>query len=660
MISLFRLFSRSSMRSSARPLPWVRTALWILVLTSPVFLRAQFQQFSDEELKMTVDPKAPGAAAVYLYREEITDEPNQFHSFYERIKVLAEKGKELATVRIPYVPGADKITKIEGRTIHADGTVIPLTVKPDNLIDFKTKSYQIDSVVFTLPNVEVGSILEYRYRYSGETFAPTWWIQQPYFVHKAHYSFHPDLYGSLGLMYATRIDSGEKVVKDKKGNITLDIADVSPEPNEDWMPPLNTIRWRVEFYYTRFDSGEKFWESAGKSWASWVLEFTSTSGHLKNIVEQIVDPGDTEEKKAAKIYAAVQKLENTRFTRTKSEVERKKEKLKDINKAEDVWKQQRGTDDEIALLYVALARAAGLNAIPMKVVDRSRALFDYTILSTNQLDDYIVIVESGGKDVYLDPGQKMCPFGVLHWKHTLASGFRLAEKKAVFATTPPGTYKQALEQRVGDLNVSTDGSVQGTVRIVMTGPDALRWRQLALENDTEEVKKQFDESIRDEVPEGVQASFDHFLALDEYEANLVAIVKISGNLGAITGKHFILPGLFFQSRAQHPFVAQDKRLTPIDLHYARMEQDSVTYHLPAGYAVESVPRSSDITWPDHALLRIASVAKDGSVVVARSFARNFALLEPKAYSELRDLYQKIATADQQQLVLTRSSAAKGN
>ena len=23
-----------------------------------------------------------------------------------------------------------------------------------------------------------------------------------------------------------------------------------------------------------------------------------------------------------------------------------------------------------------------------------------------------------GKDVYLDPGQKMCPFGLLHWKHT--------------------------------------------------------------------------------------------------------------------------------------------------------------------------------------------------------------------------------------------------
>jgi hypothetical protein len=47
------------------------------------------------------------------------------------------------------------------------------------------------------------------------------------------------------------------------------------------------------------------------------------------------------------------KLENTRFTRQKSEAERKAEKLKVIKDADDVWKQQSGSDDEIALLYVA-------------------------------------------------------------------------------------------------------------------------------------------------------------------------------------------------------------------------------------------------------------------------------------------------------------------
>jgi hypothetical protein len=633
----------------------------LLALASPALLLAQFQQPTDEELKMTTDPKAPGAAAVYLYREEITDDFSHSHSFYERVKVLTEKGKELATVSIPYVPGADKVTKIEGRTIHADGTFIPLTVIPDDLVDYKTKNFQENSIVFTLPSVEVGSILEYRYSYSGNTYAPTWWIQQPYFVHKAHYSFHPDMSNTTSdLMYAIRIASGEKVVKDKKNNFTLDIADVPPEPNEDWMPPLNTIRWRVEFYYYSKDSGQKFWDDACKFWANWVREFSNPSGHLKQAVAEIVAPGDTDEQKAAKIYAAVQKLENTRFTRTKSEAERKKEKLKDINKAEDVWKQQRGTDDEIALLYVALARAAGLNAIPMKVVDRSRAFFDASLLSAKQLDDYIAVVQLGGKDVYLDPGQKMCPFGLLHWKHALATGFRLSEKTAVFATTPAGPYKDSTVLRIANLFVDETGGVTGAVNFVMTGQEALYWRQLALMNDVEEVKKQFTESIQDEFPEGVQADLDHFQGLDDPGVKLIGIVNISGNLGSITGKHFFLPGLFLESRAKHPFVAQDKRITPVDLHYAKFEQDNVTLHLPPGYIVESAPQTPDITWSNQAVLRIRSTVKDGSVEVVRVFACGFCLLDPKDYGNLHDFYLKVATADQQQLVLTRSPADKGN
>ena len=44
-----------------------------------------------------------------------------------------------------------------------------------------------------------------------------------------------------------------------------------------------------------------------------------------------------------------------------------------------------------------------------KVVDRNRAIFDASYLSLRQLDDYIAILLIDGKEVYLDPGQKMCP-----------------------------------------------------------------------------------------------------------------------------------------------------------------------------------------------------------------------------------------------------------
>ena len=644
---------------------FLRNVFPLLALASPALLLAQFQQPTDEELKMTADPKAPGAAAVYLYHEENTDQLMHVYSLYERIKVLTEKGKELATIQIPYEHGVASVTKVEGRTIHADGSIIPLTAKPDDLMDYKTKHLQENTLYFNLPSVEVGSILEYRVKltYNGSYSLPTWWIQQPYFVHKAHYYFRP---GSLDyLLYAWRIPTRSMVVENSNGEFSLDIIDIPPLPNEDWMPPINTFRWRVDFYYTQFLSRKDFWVEEGKYWGTDVREFISPSLiqnqiAIRRAAADLVAISDSDEQKARKIYAAVQKIDNTDFSREKSREERKKDKLKDIFKAEDVWKQQSGSANEIALLYVSIARAAGLQAWPAKVVDRSRALFDRDYLSISQLDDFIAVLELDGKKIYLDPGQKMCPFGSLHWKHTLASGFLLSKKDTMLVTTPPIDFEQAFVQRIGTLNIEAQGNVKGSIRFVMNGPTALYWRQLALENDEVEVKKQFNDFVREQIPEGVQADSDHFLALDDSSSNLVAVVNISGSIAAATGKRFFLPGLFFESRGKHPFVALDKRTIPIDVHYPEFEQDEVTYHPPPGFSVESLPQDASASWPEHAVLKIHYSAADGAVTVQRALAYNFTLLDPKDYPSLHDFYLKVATADQQQLVLTHAPAAKGN
>jgi hypothetical protein len=655
--------------------PWLWASLVLMVFALPALVRAQFQQPTDEELKMTADPKAPGAAAVYLYREEITDNINKYSSLYVRIKVLADKGKELATVHVPYERVTHRVTGIQGRTIHADGTVIPLTIKPVELLNVKTKDVEEDSIVFNLPSVEVGSILEYRYRIENYYFEPdaaTWWVQQPYYVRKAHYSFHAFTFRALQppfyTLYQAFIGSDAKLVE-KSGVYSLDLINIPPQPDDDWMPPINTLRWHVEFYYSidKYDQYGKpaqdikeFWDDACKRWALKVKDSTNPSGYLKKEVAKIIAPGDTDLQKATKIYDAIQKLDNTDFSRQKSKTERKKEKLKDINKVEDIWKQKSGSGDDIALLYVALARAAGLKVWPMQVVNRDHALFDKGYMSLRQLEDFIVIVAIDGKDVFLDPGQKMCPFGILHWKHTFAAGLRLAETDAVIITTPIITFKESVIQRTADLTIDEAGSVKGSVRVNMTGPEALRWRQLALENDETEVRKQFIESLQDSLPEGVRADFDHFIALDDYNSNLVGLINISGNIGTTTGKHFFLPGLFFESRAKHPFVAQDKRTTPIDVHFPRMDQDVVTYQLPPGFAVEGLPQDSSSTWPGNALFKIHFSKGNGTVTVRRSMAYNYTLLDPKDYNDLRDFYLKLSTADQLQLVLTRASESKGN
>jgi hypothetical protein len=635
-----------------------------LCLVSPLVVRAQFQEPSKDELTMTADPKAPGAAAVYFNVEERTDDTLHYHSYYARIKVLTEKGKEAATVRIPYDHGFYKVTDIRGRTIHADGTVIPLKTKASDLVEVKVTGFQENTVVFTLPDVEVGSILEYylQKRYDDNwVSSPDWPIQRPYFVHKAHYFFQPshEMYG--GLLYAFRSKPESKVVTDAQGRYSYDITDVPPIPNDDWMPPLNSVNWHVEFYYTEFMNGSDFWQDAGKKWSKEASRFANPSKAIQNAVAELVAPADTEEQKARKLYDAVMKLDNTNFTREKTEAERKAEKLKETKDAEIAWLQKSGSANDLALLYVALAKAAGLQAFPMEVVNRDRAIFDQNYLSTYQLDDYVVIVNIGGKEIYLDPGQKLCSFGLLHWKHTMAGGIRMTAQGPRFSVTPSNSYTQNSVQRVADLELGPDGSLTGTIRFVLSGQDALRWRQLTLQNDEDEVKKRFNEWTREFVPEGVDVTFDHFLALDQYNSNLMGLVKVNGGLGTATGKHYFVPGLFFESRAAHPFVAQDKRETPVDMHYAKRVDDEVVFHLPPGFTVESTPQSSSIPWSNSALLKITSTTEGDMVTVKRSLAYNFTLLDPKDYTTLHDFYQKVATADQQQLVLTRATqTAKGN
>ncbi len=642
----------------------VRAAALLVCLAASVPVWAQFQEPTKEELQMTEDPKAPGAAAVYLNVEEKTDDELHFHSYYARLKILTEKGKEAATVRIPYDHGFYKVTDIRGRTIRPDGSVIPLKAKASDLVDVKSTGFQVNTIVFTLPDVEVGSILEYylQKRYDdGWVSSPDWPIQQAYFVHKAHYYFQPSHQMGGRLLYAFRSKPDTKVVSDSLGRYSYDVTDVPPIPTDDWMPPLNSVNWHVEFYYTEFTSGADFWQDQGKRWAKDAERFANPGKSIHNAAAELTTAGDTEEQKARKVYDAVMKLENTSFTREKGEAERKAEKLKVTKDAEIAWDQKSGSANDLALLYVAMVKAAGLQAYPMQVVSRDRAIFDQNYLSGSQFDDYIAIVVIGGKEVFLDPGQKMCQFGLLHWKHTMVGGMRMTAKGASFGVTPANTYTQNAEQRIADLSVEADGSVKGTIRIVLSGQDALRWRQMAIENDAEEVKKRFNEWMREFVPDGVQVDFDHFLGLEDYTTNLIGFVKVSGGLGNATGKHFFLPGAFFESRAAHPFVAQDKRTMPVDMHFPKRVSDEVTYRLPEGYAVESSPQRASMPWEKNAVLNMESTANGDMVTMKRTLAYNFTLVAPADYGGLHDFYQKVATADQQQLVLTRSAqAVKGN
>jgi hypothetical protein len=675
--------------------------LTLAALAQPLATMAQkFQEPTKEELQMTSDPKAPGAPAVFLYREESTDNRSHYVSEYARIKVLTELGKEWATVEVPYVPGYSEPPIIVGRTIHPDGAVVPLAGKASDLLVFKNHNNHVKAAVFNMPSVEVGSILEYKWSISltgGKVTGvladdedvisgmlagsmPEWDVQQPIFVHKEHFYWNPlsDLEANAlqttkdspvdyfvdgeradNLLFTQRLPAGFTTTRSPKFDFTLDIQDVPAFVREDNAPPEDAFRYRVRFFRTPYLSADVYWSNESKRWSRQLDQFASQSKAIQDAANRIVAAADTPEAKARKLYDAVQALDNTDFTRARSEAERKQLHLKQTpKKAEDVWGEKSGSGNDIAALYLALARAAGLNADGFQVADRDKRIFDANYLSLRQLDDLLVVLHIDGKDIYLDPGQKLCPFGQLAWNNTLAGGLQQNAAGPVY--TPPNLTKDAITAHAADLTLDAHGAVTGTVKIMMNGPQALHWRQLNLTTDPEEVKKRFNESLHGLLPDGVAGEVTSIQGLDTPAGYLSAAVKVSGQLGTATGKRLLLPGFFFSTGAHSHFVAEEKRTAAVDLHFAEQVIDDAIYNLPAGYTVEGAPQPAQLPWPDHAALVVKTAPGPGVIDVKHIFARAFVLLDAKEYPALRDYYQKIAATDQQQLVLTAAAGAAGN
>jgi hypothetical protein len=629
---------------------------------------ADWQQPTPEELKMTAEPTAPNADAIYLYREDVTDNKNHMEAIYVRLKVLRDEGKKYADVELRGASRDFQITAIQGRTIHGDGTVIPFTGKPYEKLIVKTKTLQYKAKVFSLPEVETGSILEYRYklRYDDNSLvSPEWDVQHSLFVRKAHFHYIPTDHlvistidkGSVtsSIAYSQILPQGSKVVENR-GEFDLAVENVPALPREEYEPPMQAFAYRVRFYYTSKRTSQEYWNDYGKSWSHDIDKFASPSSAITAAANELTSAATTQDEKLGKLYDAVMKLDNTRYSREHSDDENRTEGVKHIKSAADVLALRRGSPDDLAMLFLALARAAGFHAEAMAVVNRDSDFFQQNYLDGDQFNDLIVLVTIDGKERAFDPGERYAGYGTLHWKHTVTGGIRQQDGHTALVESPSLGYKDTIVQRIADLHLAPDGAITGSASIVSTGQRAMSWRQKALEGDEVALKKDFDGQLQRELPPGLIVQTDHFLGLTDENSNLMVRMKVTGSLGTATGKRIFLPLSIFSAGSSDPFTSSHRE-EPIDLQYPFLEKDQVTLHLPAGLLVESVPPDARVDLPQSAVY-LSHVAADGQTITyTRSYVLATMLFGAGDYDKLKGFFDNVSNKDRAQAVLRVATAA---
>jgi hypothetical protein len=560
------------------------------------------------------------------------------------------------------------ISDIRARSIAPDGTITPFAGKAFNTTIVKAHGVKYLAKVLALPNVQVGSIIEWKYTEYWESyvFAPHWVLQNDLLTKRAKFTFVPmfkaghyieDSRGDIKdrVFYTTVGLPANTAIKTTANNrMELELKDIPAFEEEDFTPPSAMLKMRVDFYYGSDKMGkpQEFWKSEGKYWSKELDKFAAHSSAIVAAVSKAIVPTDTPDQKARKIYAYVQKIKNLSYTGSDRRLEELlNHESREKRTVDDVLLLNEGFRDEIARLFWAMARAANLQAFAMRVADRDEYFFQASIPNPSQLTSEIVIVNIDGKEVFLDPGTPLCPFGHLAWQHTATQGIRQSADGAQLAPTPGASYKEAISKRVGRLTLSDDGSATGKIGIGWAGEEALTRRLSGLKTDEAGRKKELEDELKAMLPAGALVHLESVVDWDNAEKQLSATFSVDiPSFASTAGKRLLVPTNLFQSRTRQPF-AHGERKQPVYFNFPYYLADETTITFPPSYQTESLPAVQPIK-TDYSVYSLKHSAQKNSVTINRTFAMAEIAFQQKEYAGLRKFLGEVNAADSQPLVLT--------
>jgi hypothetical protein len=278
------------------------------------------------------------------------------------------------------------------------------------------------------------------------------------------------------------------------------------------------------------------------------------------------------------------------------------------------------------------------------------------LLSLENLGGRVALVKLNGKDIYLQPGVRFCPYGLMRWSNTSTDALMFDKKGGTFVTVPPLTNERSLTHRVATMELTDEGSLKGELVVEFQGEEALEHRLDALDSDEAGRKKDLEDEVKSWLPGGASVKMTSVQGWEAPEEPLVAKfnVQVAGYASSV-GKRLLLPSLLFQPQQKDAFTHAERKY-PVYFPYAFTERDRVVIKLPAGYTPESVPPKQDVGI-GYARYQSVSVSDGKQLVSERALGFNAIFVQLSGYAELKDFMSKIQAGDEQQVVLRVEAAS---
>lgn len=612
---------------------------------------AKFGNYSPEEIALEDCSFDPGAEAVVLFdRAEANydDQQQLLFTRHIRIKILKASAIDRANIRIVYYHEKDYefIDQIKGAVYNAGSN--PSMVNLDqNAIFRKPINSVYSQVVFALPSVQVGSIIEYTYRSTKKNYGglKDWNFQQDIPVVQS--AFNLFLMPNVEFAYTVHRTPGYDVYiksNQEQGSTLFEMKEIPGMRDESFSRAEKDYLQRVVFQFSSYTDRTGFVHKSNNSWKQLAEELWKDEDFGRQVSKEIRIP---EVNDFFKIESdPLNRLKQVyRFVRKSMSWNELNAKYTDGLKS--AWAKKQGSAADINLLLVNLLRQADIDAHPMLVSERSYGVVDTSYPYLNQFNKVVAFATLNGEEFILDATEQDVPCGTTPFDLLNSFGFIVSKKdpRLYYIESKRHVFGSVFSERT---MIKPDGSLVADAEIDYSGYSRLGKIQHYTRNrksfynqylgntnllriDTLQVSNQLDDSLA-------------------FHVSLKRVGKLEKS-----GDLYLLYFSDLLDYTENPFVSPN-RFSPIDFGAPISVVYQGEFELPTNWKPTNLPKNMSMVNSDRSftVMRAFEVNEQTLTVGIRMTLRR-TVFDIDEYEDLQAYFKKVVSLLNEPLMLTKTN-----
>ncbi|HUZ57586.1 MAG TPA: DUF3857 domain-containing protein [Hanamia sp.] len=582
----------------------------------------------------------------------------------ERVKILKESGLDEANIKIKFYSESnyELINGISGITYNLDnsGNIVVSKLEKSSIY-IKKIDNQYSEVFFSLPDVKVGSVIEYKYTDRKKSIAnlDDWLFQDDIPTRLSEYKILvPSIFRfTTQLLAYQNVEQKSDIVHENGlyGNDqvsynsvekTYILRNVPALREEPYMGAVKDYLQRVIFQLSQIDYGNGDVRDVRSTWPKLsqdLLEDDDFGVQLKKNIPHTQELDDSlknvtdDYNKMKIIYDYVRRNMNWDG----------KERIYSMNGIKSAWDKKSGSNSEINLILINLLRDEGLTAYPLLVSTKDNGEVNTLYPFLQQFNNAMACVVIGEKKYILNAADKYNPASMIPYDVLNSEGFIVDANNGGWITlsSDKDIYKNtvSLIAQITPQNTMTGNATVYSYDYAKN-PMVKRWV---------EDKSSFNDYYS-KAYNGLKIDNMEVSGQNDDSKPLTQKFEFSMPVNSSGDYEYFTINLF-QGLDKNPFIA-NQRYTDIEFNYKQSFSITGTIFIPDNYQFDALPKNIKMIMPDTSIILTRLLQANSNSVEYRitlDFGKSY--YQAKDYPLLQEFYKKLFSILNEQIVIKKKT-----